>query len=421
MFSWLKRDVPARGHVFYSGTIPPPLEQFITRNPRVVWTPTAPAADRVWSTEATDAVWGRADIACLRQPAPLSPELLNCALSLSKEEKARAQTGGVTLEVRISAQHKNILRDRKRLLFWLQTVMLADGVLAVDDSSMLMWSAAMLDDELAHDADLDIESLYTIHAVQDSRDNSHVQWLHTHGLAELGAFDIDVLQPSRAFVDNCSDPFRALAFAALDGLVTADADRFQLVIPRGNVRLVPVDRYHAHAKPEHQALRDPDAAHSGARAVVCEPVGGLFGRWNTRPSPSRFLSSVEGMDGFVIPFSSSATDLMSERARQTFGVFRALKEEFANLDLPTVVKLGYEVEGGAATDREHLWFAVHEVLGDHVDATLLNAPHRVPELKAEQRGRFPLERLTDWLILSPEGSMTPRNVSAARRLRARPG
>jgi hypothetical protein len=58
------------------------------------------------------------------------------------------------------------------------------------------------------------------------------------------------------------------------------------------------------------------------------------------------------------------------------------------------------------------------MLGDTVDATLTNAPHRVPSLTAGQRGEFGLDRLTDWTILSPEGPMTPRNVSAARRLRA---
>jgi hypothetical protein len=124
-------------------------------------------------------------------------------------------------------------------------------------------------------------------------------------------------------------------------------------------------------------------------------------------------------DQMVVPFSSAATALMSERAKHTFGVFRALKEEFAGLDLPTVVKLGYETEGGSPGECEHLWFAVHQVLGDKVDATLANAPHRIPSLAAGQRGEFELARLTDWLILSPEGPMTPRNVSASRRLRAK--
>lgn len=106
---------------------------------------------------------------------------------------------------------------------------------------------------------------------------------------------------------------------------------------------------------------------------------------------------------------------MAERATQTLGVFRALCDEFARLDLPALVKLGYPTEHDEST--EHLWFQVHSIHGDTVEATLVNAPHHVPTLTAGQRGEFALERLTDWVILSPAGAMTPRNVSAARRLR----
>ena len=122
-------------------------------------------------------------------------------------------------------------------------------------------------------------------------------------------------------------------------------------------------------------------------------------------------------DRFVTPFSTAATALMAERARQTLGVFRQLKEEFASLDLPAVAKLGYEVEGGDAEEREHLWFEVHDIAGDAIDATLMNKPFRVPGLTVGERRQHDLARLTDWTIMSPEGQMTPRNLGAARRLR----
>jgi hypothetical protein len=417
MFAFLKSTVNARGCVLYPGPIPPPLAQLSSLRDPIIVSPTTPAAEHVWAADVVHPLWGSARLACLRQATPPPVELIDHTLSLSDEEKARARTGHATVLISVQAEQKHVLRDRKRLLFWMRALMENQGAIAIDHASTLFWSQAMLEDELAHDADLDIEALYTIHAVQDPKDSTRVEWLHTHGLEELRAFDVDVLQPSPVFVANCGDPIRALAFAALEGAIAPDAERFQLAAPGGDVRLVPVDKYHAEAAPEHQKLRDADHVHRGRRAVVCEPVGGLFGRWRTRPAPSRFLSRVN-TDGMVVPFSSAATDLMSERARRTFGVFAALKAEFASLDLPTVVKLGYQVEGGSPDEREHLWFAVHDVRGDKVDATLANAPHRVPSLKAGQRGEFGLDRLTDWMILSPEGSMTPRNVSAARRLRA---
>ena len=417
MFNFLRRDLPAIGRVLYPGAIPPPLAGLSALQGVVSCTPISPSADQVWAVRATHPQWGVAELAAFRSQPPVASVLIDHALGLSNDEKARARTGEGAVAVRMQVGQQHVLRDRKRLLFWLRALIQPDGVIAIDDSSMLFWSAAMLEDELAHDADLDIESLYAMHAVQDASDGSRIEWLHTHGLEELGAFDLDILQPSTTFVDNCSDPMRALAFAALEARIAPDTERFPFVHPGGDVRLVSADRYQAEASPEHQKLRDPDRVHSGRRAVLCEPVGGLFGRWRTRPVPSRFLSSLN-TDGMVIPFTTAATELMAERARRTLTILRALKEEFDSLGLSAVVKLGYEVEGGAATDREHLWFVVHEIHGDKVDATLANAPHRVPSLKLGQRGEFGLDRLTDWMMPSPEGPLTPRNISAARRLRA---
>ncbi|HEU4693207.1 MAG TPA: DUF4026 domain-containing protein [Vicinamibacterales bacterium] len=416
MFSFLRRDLPAVGRVFYPGALPPTAESLNELSAPVTVSRTEPARHQVWAVNATHPDWGSAEIAAERPQPPLLEILIAHSLALSDDEKARALTGESAISVEVTGQKDNVLRDRKRLLFWLRTLMRPDGVLAFDTESTLPWSQTMLDDELAHDADLDIEALYVLHAVRDDADGTRTTWLHTHGLEGLGAFDVDVLRPSREFVGLCADPVRALAFAALEGAISSSTDSFMLTSPGGEIRLVPADRFQAEAAPEHRELRTDDAAHSGRRAVVCDPVGGLFSLWRKRPTPSRFLSTVVEPAG-VMPFSTPATELMADRARRTLQVFDSLRNEFASLKLPCVVKLGYEVAGGGPTDREHLWFEVHGVSGGKIDATLANTPHRVPSLQAGQRGEHDVERLTDWLILSPEGQMTPRNLSAARRLR----
>jgi uncharacterized protein YegJ (DUF2314 family) len=419
MLSFFRRSVPASGRVLFAGAIPPPFAQFASvLDASVGCTSKSASPDQVWAAELTHPNAGSAEIICVRNPPQFPPEIIDVTLSLSEEEKVRAHQGDATIGVRVRAEQQYVLRDRKRLLFWLRMVMRAGGVIACDDASTLFWSEAMLDDELAHDADLDIESLYALHAVQDSQDSTRVSWLHTHGLEELGAFDFDALQPSPAFVSNCADPMRALGFAALEGNISVDTDRFPMAYPGGDVRLVSVERFHADAAPEHKDLRQADDVHSGRRSVLCEPVGGLFRSWRSRPAPSRFISSSSFQDGLIVSFSESTTKLMAERAQATFDVFRRLKEEFESLELPALVKLRYAVDDAESTNAEHLWFNVHRVLGATVDATLINQPHHVASLTANQRGEFELERLTDWVILSPEGQMTPRNVAGTRRLRA---
>ena len=402
--------------MLYPGSIPPPLNTLVALGERVTKLDVKARDGQLWAVEASHPRWGTAEIACERQACPLPGPLIDVTVHLSEAEKASARRGEATIAVRVQHKQKHVLKDRKALLFWLRTLMEPDGVIAIDGTSTLLWSRAMLDDELAHDADLDVEALFAIHAVHGEDNPARVTWLHTHGLQELGAFDMDVLEPSPTFVANCADPIRAAAFAALDGSIQPDTDRFPLASPGGDVRFVPVDRFHADAAPAHQQLREQDEAHSGRRAVICDPVGGLLGRWRSKPVPSRFASRVSG-GPMVTPFSTTATALMAARARQTLEVFRRLGDEFAGLSLPRIVKLAYEVDNGQPGEREHLWFEVHRILDGSVDATLANAPFRVSALKEGQRGEYDLERLTDWAILSPEGQMSPRNISAARRLR----
>ena len=411
MFDLLNRSLPAVGRVLFSGTIPPPADSMSW--PAGLEVAALPPTDQfLWRVEVEHPQWGKAEIVAFRHGVPLDPLLLQVSQSLSASEKADAARGQGTLGVRVTTSRGSVLRDRKHLLRWLLLLSTAGGLVAIDDMSWLPWSRAMLEDELLHDADLDVEALYTLQAVTPDGGGA-VSWLHTHGLEEVGAFDIDILEPSEMLIANISDPMRSLACAALEGSASPRDGRYAMAHPGGDVRLVPVSDFNRMASAEHRALRDELPAHSGRRVVLCEPVGGLFARWRQTPVPSRFLSRVDA-DRLVFPFSDSATVLTAERARLTVPVLRRISAEFAEFEFPALAKFGYETENGG---REHLWFQCHAIHDDHVEATLLNAPFDVPALKEGDRGSHPFDRLSDWQILSPAGPMTPRNISAARRVR----
>ena len=107
---------------------------------------------------------------------------------------------------------------------------------------------------------------------------------------------------------------------------------------------------------------------------------------------------------------------MAGRARQTVPLLKAIREEFAGFPFPTLMKLGLPTDDG--NDHEHLWFEVHAIEGDTVDATLVNQPFAIASLKAGQRGTHSLEKLSDWTLLTPAGSVTPRETRTLRELRA---
>ena len=106
----------------------------------------------------------------------MEPTVVEFSASLSEAEKHAALTGQSRVRIEIAGTRGNVPRDRKHLLRWLHLVMSLGGVVAFDAESFLFWSQAMLDDELAHDAELDVEALYALHAVTASSSRS-ARWL----------------------------------------------------------------------------------------------------------------------------------------------------------------------------------------------------------------------------------------------------
>jgi uncharacterized protein YegJ (DUF2314 family) len=210
---------------------------------------------------------------------------------------------------------------------------------------------------------------------------------------------------------------RVFAFAVIERAVTPTTAEFEFAAPNGRVRFVPAREFMAKAAPDDAALRSSSAdEHVDDRAVLCEPGKRLFSRGD-QPRPSRFLTSPP-RNGVALFFSDAATELSAERARQTLGVLRGLVDEFADLGLPTLIKLGYPRDDG--NGREHLWFSVQRIDDTSVEATLENRPYGVSSLRPGERGAHSLELVTDWTILTPFGSITPRSLGAARAVRERP-
>ena len=425
---WKKqRTVEQTGSVHFRGTIPPRLENFASLAHQGIRIEPRPCGDDAhWQAELTHSAWGKAELGCLRHSPPPPRLLLQYDPRLTEAEKRLAALAGSAVRLKVEARTGNVLSDRKDLLRYLGAVMADDGVVAVDHDSQAFWARAGLDDELAHDAELDIDAVYSLHlvggsAAEDEAEPAPAYWLHSHGLRELGFWDFDVLAPSPDLGASRHDLNRAIAFAVVErrlelggrplGLATGVT--VQAVAARDCLARLPADA--------HRKYRDSvDDWHLDGHGILCEPAqAGWFQRLvrGARPQPSEALQHDFGDAGLVF-YSNSATDLMARRARQTLPLLRELSVELADLDLPVLVKLGYPTDTGGPSDREHLWFKVHGFRGDEVDATLTNAPLDVADLAQGQRGTSPLELLSDWTILTPVGTINPRQTRALRLLRA---
>lgn len=383
-------------------------------------------AEGGWTAALEHDRWGKATLVVLPDP-PLPPgSLADMDGRLTASEKEAVKSCRYAVSVTTGSRSGNVLADRKDLLRFLRAVMGREGVAAVDHQAQAFWSRDGLDDELAHDADLDIDAIHTLHLLYDpdvpaaGDGDRRVFWLHSHGLKEIGFRDFDVLHPAPAVNGHAHDLLRALAFGVVEGRLAPGREPMPLV-DREQVLAVPARTFLAGTGRDHADYRaSVDDEHLDGHVVVCDATSGgwlarLVGRGG--PRPSRFLRGPMP-DEVLIHYSTSATELMAHRARETLGVLRGAVEELAELDFPALVKLGLRVDGGAEDDREHLWFQVHGFRADAVDATLVNTPFHIAGLKEGDRGVHPLELLSDWVIFTPAGRIDPRQSRTLRFVRA---
>lgn len=297
------------------------------------------------------------------------------------------------------------LADRKALLRFADAVLGDDDPGVVDMVAQRFWSMEALDDELGHDARLDVLSLMTAHGVQDDR--GEVIWLHSHGLEELGRFDFDVVRPALHVVRDPTGLQRALAFAILEGRLALPGTAVELV-EDGRVCAWPVPLFLAEARERDRVVGGE--GHDGVRGVLVDP------HWETglpTADPSTLLSDPDVQDDVVL-YSHQASALIAERARATWDLLGEIVDELEGHVEAPLVKVAYRVAGHV----EHLWFTVPDIGAAPLRGRLENEPHHVTSLRQGQMVELAPEDVTEWALPSRRGMITPADLAPLRRLRA---
>ena len=178
---WKQKQIHNDGTVLFRGTMPPRAENFgYLTDLGVEVEEDEASAGMHWSLRARHPQWGEASIVCLRD-APMPPDVLvEHDPRLNPEERELVRHAGSCVSVSTEQQSDNVLVERKRLLRYLRAIMADDGLVAVDHTAQAFWSRGNLDDELAHEAELDVLSLFTMHSI--SGENERVVWMHSHEL-----------------------------------------------------------------------------------------------------------------------------------------------------------------------------------------------------------------------------------------------
>jgi hypothetical protein len=159
------------------------------------------------------------------------------------------------------------------------------------NSMWIIWTPDRIADEIQHGAPLDILQVHVLHVVGEDDG----VWLHSHGLAEMGFLDFDVLRPAQALTEDQFDVLRAIAFQMVED---GDSGEIWPVMGADPLSLIDAATFMRSASPADRALRDPEN-HSDRRVICCDPkppgfLSRLFGAVEIRPSRLLSRGMVEG-------------------------------------------------------------------------------------------------------------------------------
>lgn len=410
---WWNRKIDMHGIAFFGGSAAPSLEALnALQTEGIDVQAITPSSGEIWAARLKHPRYGNARLSAPRKAEFPVEELVKFASGLTDGERTTIEREARSiLALEVPSQTSDVLRDRKQFLRFMAPVLGQEGIVGVDLLAQTFWTPGRIADELHHDAPLDIIHVHVLHIVTMPEGT----WLHSHGLAEMGFVDYDVLRPSEDLTGSQFDLLRSIAFHIVEG---ATSGLIEPAVGADPVALVDAEIFMRSAAPADQALRDPEG-HTDRRVICCEApstgiVGRFFGGKNLKPSRLLSRGLIEGRH--LVSFSESATELTATRARESLSLLEPLRTEFEDLKCTAFAKLAYPTDSGRE-GREHLWFEVHGMTGDGIDSTLVNEPFDVGGMKAGDRAHRPVDPVTDWAIMTPLGQLTPRSMEVARKLR----
>ncbi len=318
--------------------------------------------------------------------------------------------------------------------------LVADGLQdspAILDVNTTQWHTHRDLDEHFTDSSIDppVEVLWVIQVVnrEGNEQCTESSWLHTHGLWRCGKPEVEMLEVPPAYTIRACELLNTIAGRLLEEPPPAPGEEMMI----GNemaVILQPwqdVAPYLADDTPGSMRDRadENDNAHTGVRAVVCDPnPRGAYRRLWVWPQAA--LDRLDRDDAVLYPAKrvsqrqasiARATwpDLATTFSSLTGPLLRTDDKLADEADEPAVrfiIKAGLAQPNQPDGDREHLWFVVRRFDADRAEAQLVNQPLHLGRMNKGDITWIERETVSDWSVITPRGSFDPSSVGQMQRV-----
>lgn len=290
--------------------------------------------------------------------------------------------------------------------------MIPDALAVIDDSSEKILSGRWVSLAAKSKVPPAPRYLYTAQAVAGEEDAC--VWLHTHGLNRCGCPELEVLNSNKENYQEHYNVLETLANRMLeDKEIPAFGNPYFLAYVAEGIPLVVtlIDWEEAVELYEPEMLggeKDREESHNKDTCVI-------FVYPSQESAEKREFYPLDIYDKYmkenpVFLISIEETARMRAQAVERIPY---LFDAFENKENHLLVKLGLPVDEEHKTqsnDREHIWFEVLEVSGNRFQAKLTQEPYYIKDLHKGHVGEYGPEDVTDWLIYTPGGRISPDDV-----------
>lgn len=254
--------------------------------------------------------------------------------------------------------------------------------------------------------------VYTVQAV--SGVNNDV-WLHTHGLNRCGAIEVEIVNSDTENYKNHFYILQTLAKRIIsDNIFINEEDALEIGRMNNGDYIVVTWIYYNEALKMYK--RDMLGGFDDRKEGHNENTGIVYlylSEEDFKNKKYKHVSEVNEYisDNMLMMYTNEETLRMSALAIDRIEYFiEAIKNE----QIEGLMKIGLEVDeeykNEDDTFREHIWFHIKEIDGLKARAILTQEPYYIKDLHAETEMEIDLNNLTDWILYTSNGQITPDSV-----------
>lgn len=254
--------------------------------------------------------------------------------------------------------------------------------------------------------------IYTIQAVSGEKGEV---WLHSHGLHRCGAIEVEILNSDKDNYNNHYYILQTLAKRIISNNTFIDEEDSIWAGRMNNgddIVATWIDFKEAVKKyPKNLTggVNDRKEGHNKDTGVVylylCEDD------FNKKKYTHVSAINEYITDNLLMMYTNEETARMAALAKDRVQYFiNAIKDS----EIEGLMKIGLEVDeefkNEDDTFREHIWFHVLDINEDNIHAVLTQEPYYIKDLKADTEMDVNLKDLTDWILYTPKGQVTPDSI-----------